>query len=129
VTSEDVDAPPHVEVHEWADHGDLLPTCAAVVTHAGLGTTLRALAHGVPLLMLPLGRDQHLNAVRVQDMGAGIRLPADAAPRKIREALIALLDDPAFSTTAARLASRVAGDHADRRTADALERTARRRAS
>jgi UDP:flavonoid glycosyltransferase YjiC (YdhE family) len=83
----------------------------------------------VPLLMLPLGRDQHLNAARMQEMGAGIRLPADAAPQKIREALTALLDDPAFSTSAARLASRVAGDRPDRRAAEALERTAPRRAS
>ncbi|HEX6620368.1 MAG TPA: hypothetical protein VF024_11945, partial [Solirubrobacteraceae bacterium] len=56
VAMEAVDAPPEVEMLKWADHDELLATCAAVVTHAGLGTTLRALAHGVPLLMLPLGR-------------------------------------------------------------------------
>jgi UDP:flavonoid glycosyltransferase YjiC (YdhE family) len=121
ITSETVDLPPEIEVLRWADHDQLLRTCAAVVTHAGLGTTLRALTHGVPLLMLPLGRDQHLNAARVTELGAGIRLPADAAPEQIRAALTSLLDDPAFAESAARLAKRIAHDHPDRRATDALE--------
>ena len=40
----------------FADHDRLLPECALVVCHGGLGTVLRALAHGVPMLILPLGR-------------------------------------------------------------------------
>jgi UDP:flavonoid glycosyltransferase YjiC (YdhE family) len=125
VTSDDVDAPPNVEVHEWADHDEVLPACAAVVTHAGLGTTLRALAHGVPLLMLPRGRDQHVNSARVTDLGAGIALPAEAAPERIRAALTRLLGDPRFAACAARLAERMAADRPDSHAADALERAAR----
>jgi RimJ/RimL family protein N-acetyltransferase len=124
VAARDVDAPPGVEVLPWADHDELLPGCAAVVTHAGLGTTLRALAHGVPLLMLPLGRDQHVNATRVTELGAGIRLPADAGMARIRAALSELLADPAFAASASRLADRIAGDRPDRRAVDALERAA-----
>jgi len=123
----DVDAPPGVEVLEWADHDALLPGCAAVVTHAGLGTTLRALAHGIPLLMLPLGRDQHVNASRVAELGAGIRLPADAGPERIRAALATMLRDPCFAASASRLADRIARDRPDRRAADALEHAAHSR--
>jgi UDP:flavonoid glycosyltransferase YjiC (YdhE family) len=121
VAREAVNVPPDVEILEWADHDELLATCAAVVTHAGLGTTLRALSHGVPLLMLPLGRDQHVNAARVSELGAGIRLAADDTPEQIRHALTALLEDPEFSASAARLAKRMADDRPDRRAADALE--------
>jgi UDP:flavonoid glycosyltransferase YjiC (YdhE family) len=59
----------NVEVVPFADHDELFPRCEAVVTHGGLGTVLRALAHGVPLLMLPLGRDQHVNAGQVAQLG------------------------------------------------------------
>jgi UDP:flavonoid glycosyltransferase YjiC (YdhE family) len=127
VVREAVGAPPEVDVLDWADHDQLLPTCAAVVTHAGLGTTLRALAHGVPLLMLPLGRDQHFNATRVTELGAGITLPADAARDQIRDALTTLLGDPAYSTSAARLATLIADDRPDHHAADALEHAARSR--
>ena len=43
----------------------MFPDAAAVVTHAGHGTIMRALAHGIPLLCLPMGRDQDDNAARV----------------------------------------------------------------
>jgi UDP:flavonoid glycosyltransferase YjiC (YdhE family) len=113
-------------VREWADHDELLPECAAVVTHAGLGTTLRALAHGLPLVMLPLGRDQHVNAARVAELGAAIRLSAEAAPDEIRRALTAVLTEARFGASAARLAKRLAADRVDRHATDALERTARK---
>jgi UDP:flavonoid glycosyltransferase YjiC (YdhE family) len=124
VAPRDVDVPPGVEILQWADHDELLPGCAAVVTHAGLGTTLRALAHGIPLLMLPLGRDQHFNATRVTELGAGIRLPADVGLDRIRAALSELLGDPGFAASASRLADRIARDRPDRRAIDALERVA-----
>jgi UDP:flavonoid glycosyltransferase YjiC (YdhE family) len=63
---------------------------------------LRALAHGVPLLMLPLGRDQHLNAGRVAQLGAGIELEGDAPPEKIRNELERLR----IANTARRIRSR-----------------------
>jgi hypothetical protein len=76
--------PGNVEAVPYADHDRLLPRCAAIVTHGGLGTTLRALAHGKPLLLLPLGRDQQFNARRVVELGASIRLPVDASPAENR---------------------------------------------
>ena len=65
VSAEAIRTPRNVEASPYADHDELLPRCAAVITHGGLGTTLRALAHGKPLLLLPLGRDQQFNAGRV----------------------------------------------------------------
>jgi UDP:flavonoid glycosyltransferase YjiC (YdhE family) len=127
ISAGDVDAPPNVTVEAFGDHDELLSTCAAVVTHAGLGTTLRALAHGVPLLMLPLGRDQHLNAVRVSELGAGIRLAAGATPRSIRGALSHLLAEPHFAERAEQIAARIAHDRPDDRAVDACERVAHSR--
>jgi UDP:flavonoid glycosyltransferase YjiC (YdhE family) len=116
----------NVDVMAFADHDRLMPESAAVIGHGGLGTVLRALAHGVPQLLLPLGRDQAFNARRIEQLGAGIRLPADAPPEHIRIALDALLSDPRFAEAAALAARRIAADEPDRTAVQALERTARR---
>jgi UDP:flavonoid glycosyltransferase YjiC (YdhE family) len=114
--------PENVEVVAFADHDAVLPECRAVVTHGGLGTTLRALAHGVPLLLLPLGRDQHVNAARVAELGAGRALDPERPPADLRVALEALLGEPAPTHAAAGLAARIAADEPDRRAVEALER-------
>jgi UDP:flavonoid glycosyltransferase YjiC (YdhE family) len=52
----------------------LLPMCAAVVHHGGVGTTAAALAAGTPQLVLPMAWDQPDNAARVQRLGCGASL-------------------------------------------------------
>jgi UDP:flavonoid glycosyltransferase YjiC (YdhE family) len=113
--------PDSVEVVAFADHDELLPQCAAVITHGGLGTTLRALAHGVPMVLLPLGRDQEFNATRVAGLGAGIPLAPGRRPADVRAALETVLGDPSFAAAAAGAAARIAADEPDRTAARALE--------
>lgn len=112
--------PEEVAVVRWVNHERLLPTCTAVVTHAGLGTTLHTLASGRPLLMLPLGRDQVLNAARVAELGAGIHLTTRASPAEVRAALTRLLEDTSFDAAAASVGRRIANEEPDRRASDAL---------
>src|SRR5262249_17590959 len=71
----DFRTPPNVVAVASAPHGAVLPLARAVVAHGGHGTVMKALAHGLPLLCIPLGRDQPDNAVRVLESGAGLRLP------------------------------------------------------
>ena len=120
-----VHVPEGVEVLPFADHDRLMPGCAAVISHGGLGTVLRAFAHGVPQLLLALGRDQPFNADRVEQLEAGIRLPADAPPQRIWIALDALLTGGRYRAAAERLANRIAAENPDRTAAEALERIAR----
>jgi Erythromycin biosynthesis protein CIII-like, C-terminal domain len=126
VARDAVGVPDGIEVIAYADHDRLMPSCAAVVGHGGLGTVLRALAHGVPQLLLPLGRDQAFNASRVEQLEAGIRLTTDAPPERIRDALGDLLTDPRFRAAAALAARRIAADEPDRTAAEAFERVAQR---
>jgi UDP:flavonoid glycosyltransferase YjiC (YdhE family) len=126
VDRDGVRVPENVEVVAFADHDRLMPEMAAVIGHGGLGTALRALAHGVPQLLLPLGRDQAFNAGRVEQLDAGIRLATDAPPARIRAALQELLADSRFEAAAALVARRVAADEPDRTAAEAIEHTAAR---
>jgi UDP:flavonoid glycosyltransferase YjiC (YdhE family) len=105
---EDFPAPANVVVVKSASHDQLVPKAAAVITHAGHGTVLRPLLHGVPLLCLPMGRDQPDNAARVEARGAGLTLPVDADPAVIGAALRRLLEEPAFGGSAHRLGESIA---------------------
>lgn len=115
------DAPDNVVVVRSAPHGDLLEGAALFVTHAGHGSTLRPLMAGVPLLCLPMGRDQNDNAARVTHRGAGLTLPADAAPDAIAAAARRLLDETAFKTAAQVLGSAIRADETARDAAAVLE--------
>lgn len=59
----------------------------------------------VPLVCIPQGREQPLNAERVAACGAGINLPADAAPKAIADAVEALLGNPSFRNAAVTMSS------------------------
>jgi hypothetical protein len=112
-----------VEVVDWANHDDVMPLCDVVVTHGGLGTILRALAHGRPLLVIPLGRDQQFNASRVAELGAGLTVPADAPATEIAKAVERLFEESAYTDIASKLATAIASDRPDVRAGDALSRT------
>lgn len=114
-------APGNVVVVRSAPHSDLLEKAALFITHAGHGSTLRPLIAGVPVLCLPMGRDQNDNAARVVHRGAGLTLPVDAAPDAIAAAARRLLDDPAFKAAARALGSAVRADEAARDAAAVLE--------
>jgi UDP:flavonoid glycosyltransferase YjiC (YdhE family) len=58
--------PANVRPVGWVPLSSLLPTCRAVVHHGGAGTTLTALACGVPQLVLPNGADRHINALAAE---------------------------------------------------------------
>jgi MGT family glycosyltransferase len=98
-----VRAAANVTVLAAAPHSAVLRDAAAVVTHGGHGTVVRALAAGVPPLVLPHGRDQADNAVRVTTRGAGLSVKRTASPAAIAAAVRRLLDEPAFRDGAARL--------------------------
>ena len=70
---------PSVRVERFVPQEDVLPACAAAVVHGGSGTTLAALAHGLPLVLVPQGADQFENAARVEAAGAARRRPPGRA--------------------------------------------------
>jgi len=100
-------APPNVTVVQSAPHADVLRHAAAVVTHGGHGTVAKTLAAGVPMLVMPMGRDQGDNAARVVAHGAGLRLKTKASPRAIARDVTRLLDEPSFRDNAQRVGEHI----------------------
>ncbi|WP_305095556.1 nucleotide disphospho-sugar-binding domain-containing protein [Croceibacterium aestuarii] len=90
-----------------APHGAVMREAALVVTHGGHGTVARALLHRLPLLVIPHGRDQNGNAMRIAAHGAGMMLPPSAGTGEIAAAIGALLGDPAFAAGARALGEAV----------------------
>ena len=103
-------APANAHVERWWPQAEVMPLAAASVGHGGFGTTMMALAAGVPQVVIPLfASDQVLNAGRVAAIGAGIHLsggPASVA--EIPAALRGVLTDPAFGAGAQRFAADMA---------------------
>ncbi len=84
--------PPRVRHCAFAPFRRLLPHCAAVVHHGGVGTTAAALESGCPQLILPLAWDQPDNAARVAALGAGLTLgPRRRSVGHVSRALAGLL--------------------------------------
>jgi MGT family glycosyltransferase len=111
----------NVHVVASAPHGDVLEHASLVVTHCGHGTTLRALAAGVPLVCIPMGRDQNDTAARVVHHQAGVRVAPRASAAVIRAAIQRVLDDTRYRANAARIADVIADEATGIDVADELE--------
>ena len=102
---EEFRAPANVHVVASAPHASILPDARAVVAHGGHGTVIKALAFGVPLVCVPLGRDQKDNAARVVYAKAGVTLSTDASVKAIRRAIAHVIENPRFAEGARRMAN------------------------
>lgn len=100
--------PPGVIIRSYIPQHELLPWCDAVVAHGGSGTVLGALAHGVPLLVIPQGADQWSNADNVVSAGAGQRLLRDElSAEAVRECVSALLSEPRYRQAASSIEQQI----------------------
>lgn len=121
--------PANVHLVDSAPHDAVMREAALVVTHGGHGAVIRALSHGLPMLVVPHGRDQNDNAVRVTERGAGLSLQASASTAEIEAALRRLLDEPAFAVAAGSLGEQAAADARNSTVVDELESAAARAAA
>lgn len=100
---------PHVRIARYLPQAELLPHCSAIVSHAGSGSVLGALGHGLPMVLLPMGADQPANADRCADLRVGLVLdPLAATPAEAGEAVAAVLTDPAYRLAAAAIRAEIA---------------------
>jgi UDP:flavonoid glycosyltransferase YjiC (YdhE family) len=121
-------APANVELHRYLSHDELMPEVSLVVGHGGHSTTMRALAHGLPLVVMPLHPllDQPMVGRRVEESGAGRVLSRKARPHQVASAVQELLHDDSYRIAAQRIADEIRPTGGTDGAADLLEELAGR---
>jgi rhamnosyltransferase subunit B len=85
----------HVHHERYVPFSRVLPRCAAIVHHAGIGTCAQGLAAGIPQLTMPLGFDQPDNTTRLWRLGVGRWVvPGKFTGERLAGELSTLLADP-----------------------------------
>ncbi|MDF5758869.1 nucleotide disphospho-sugar-binding domain-containing protein [Spongiactinospora sp. TRM90649] len=107
-----IPAPGNVLVTSAAPHRVALSRSAVTVTHAGHGTAVKSLAAGVPLVCMPLVRDQTEVARHIELAGAGVTVGRRSSPRAIARAVERVLHDASYRREARRLADEIAAETA-----------------
>jgi MGT family glycosyltransferase len=116
--------PPNVTILQSAPHREVLRHAALAVTHGGHGTVMKALAAGMPVMLVPHGRDQADTAVRVTLRGAGIALKRTSRPAAIAAGVRRILENPSYRNAAKRLGEAIRRDAASDALVRALEQIA-----
>lgn len=84
---------PGVRVLAYVPQRAVLERCAVVVCHGGYGTVLDSVDAAVPLVVVPFGADQHVNAAAIERLGIGIVIDEESlSPQTIRDAVDSLLN-------------------------------------
>jgi UDP:flavonoid glycosyltransferase YjiC (YdhE family) len=94
---------PNIIKRQYIPHEEVMPYVSAAVVHGGHGSVAKALWHGLPLLLMPLGRDQIFISSRVAEFGAGIQIGRSSSPETVAGALAELLQNPSYRERAAKL--------------------------
>ena len=68
--------PDFVLAKDYVPLKTLLPRCAALAHHGGVGTTAQAMLAGIPQLIMALAHDQYDNGARIERLGIGSWLPS-----------------------------------------------------
>lgn len=110
VAPSELTVPDNALVLDYAAHDPIMRRAALVVTHGGHGTAMRALQHGVPMVVIPgIAGDQPYVATAIQEWGAGRALPGEATAAAIRAAAEEILSTPSFRDNARCRALALAG--------------------
>lgn len=118
-------APANAQVERFVPHAEVMPRASLVVGHGGYGTTMLALAHDLPLLILPmfpLG-DQPAVGRTVEQLGAARVLRKTASAHEIRAAIQQLLAEGSYRAAARALGVQLRQRDGSAEAVDALERS------
>ncbi|MCW3817385.1 glycosyltransferase [Micromonospora sp. DR5-3] len=126
VAADELRPPANVEVHQFLPHAQVLPTVSLVVGHAGHSTTMQALAHDLPMVLIPMTRlaDQPAVARAVARQGAATVLHKTASVGDIRAAIVQMLGDGPHRAAAARLGRHIRSADGAAVAADLIEKLA-----
>ncbi|MGU3536878.1 nucleotide disphospho-sugar-binding domain-containing protein [Methylobacterium sp. A54F] len=117
------DLPPGIMHAAYAPFGALLPRCAALVHHGGIGTVAQGLAAGLPQLVVPVAFDHYDEGARLKRLGLGATLSRRRfTPGRGAAVLERLLGAPEVAAACAAARARMAGQDGVARACDEIER-------
>jgi rhamnosyltransferase subunit B len=117
--------PPTAHHESFVPLSHVLTRCAALVSHAGIGTLAQGLAAGVPQVTMPMGFDQPDNATRLQRLGvARWVVPSEFVGERVAAAISSLLDDSHTVANCRRWSDQIRAHNAIEETCDLLEQLA-----
>jgi MGT family glycosyltransferase len=112
----------NVEVRSWVPQLAVLRQADLFVTHAGAGGSQEGLATGTPMIAVPQAVDQFGNADMLQGLGVARRIDMqDATAEALREAALALVDDPEVARRLKEVQAEMAQEGGTRRATDLIE--------
>jgi len=115
--------PANVHIERYIPQSLVLPHCDLIVSHGGSGSVMGALTHGLPMILIPMGADQPLNAARCADLGVAQVLDAvEATSANVRKAAATVLADPTYRQAAEKLRDEIISLPAPAYTIPLLER-------
>ena len=101
--------PANIHVERYLAQASILPYADLVVSHGGSGSLVGALAHGLPMVLIPIGADQPWNAERAAAVGVARALdPVSATTADVAEAVTGVLADPGYRQAAEGLRDEMA---------------------
>jgi UDP:flavonoid glycosyltransferase YjiC (YdhE family) len=102
VDPSELTTPPNAQVRTFLPHEEVMESCSAVIGHGGHSTTMRALAHGLPLVVVPIHPmlDQPMVGKVIEEVGAGVSIKSSSSPAEIRAALDTVLSGPHHAAAA-----------------------------
>lgn len=116
------DVPANVEVRSWIPQLAVLKQADLFVTHAGAGGSQEGLATATPMIAVPQAVDQFGNADMLQGLGVARHLTAEEATAEaLREAALALVDDPEVARRLKEIQAQMAQEGGTKRAADLIE--------
>jgi rhamnosyltransferase subunit B len=102
--------PPGIRAFPYLPFSRILPRCAALVYHGGIGTLAQAVKAGVPHLVVPNAHDQPDNGQRIERLGLGLSInPRRFCGHNAARAIGELLRSPRIRERCREFAPRVDG--------------------
>ncbi len=116
------DLPDHARHEAFVPFSTVLPRCAAIVHHGGVGTCAQGLAAGIPQLIMPMGFDQPDNVTRLQRLGvASWVVPQRFTGDRVAGALNELLTSKKVAESCRRWKEKLAEGDPVRETCELIE--------
>jgi UDP:flavonoid glycosyltransferase YjiC (YdhE family) len=116
-------APANAELHRYVPHAELMPRAALMVGHGGHGTTMQALGHDLPLVLMPMHPmlDQPMVARSVAATGAARVVSKQVTATQLAPVIAQMLAEGPHRAAAGRLGAEIRALPGARGAADRIE--------